>query len=221
MNKEKFEKTIENLMSGELDTSELLQHLKRPSSTDHDDLQLNDSFLLSRSIHNPDPPISDLDEDINHDFILYFINLVHSEGNHYLPIRTNTAAQHPSNVMSPNKNIINLTFNETTNIPPNLMSHVITTPSTSAEPKRIYPRSVKPQQIGNSPRTGQVFQNSFDNSHNSSVCSTPRHSNNAHNNGNRLTRNYSSLSCQSSPGFDNSPRYEKLKYIFFFLIFKK
>lgn len=99
--------------------------------------------------------------------------------------------------MSPNKNIINLTFN------PESMSAGIMTPSTSAEPKRIYPRSIKQQQ-NNSPRT---FQNSFD-SH-SSICSTPRHTNTGGGN-NRLTRNYSSLSCQSSPGIDYSPRYTYL-----------
>lgn len=210
------------------------------NKTVNEDELLNES-LLSRSI-NPAPVDDDdegedednedqyegdlLDDEVNHDFILFFMNLVHAEANNFLPIRTN--ANTAANVMSPNKNILNLTFNEqpqtsaatatTVTQVPLTMSQILTqslsqTPTTpSGEPKRIYPRSIKPQQVSNnSPRGGAnpAFQNSFE-SHNSSVCSTPRH--HAYNGGggtgggNRLTRNYSSLSCQSSPGFDNSPR---------------
>ena len=145
-----------------------------------------------------------LDKEINHDFILYFMNLVHAEGNHFLPIRPN-----PQNVMSPNKNILNLSHfsnaaEMTGSIAASLATTAITTPTT--EPKRLYPRSIK-HQANNSPRAN-VFQNSFE-SH-SSVCSTPRQFNNGNTGGGggtRLTRNYSSLSCQSSPGIDYSPRY--------------
>lgn len=170
-----------------------------------------------------------MDKDINHDFIVYFINLVHEEGNQFLPIRSSNMP----NVMSPNKNFLNLTFdgssgggggNNTADISTHsaFLTAATTTPTTSGEPKRIYPRSIKhqqqqqhQQQQSYSPRA-LVHNASFDSY--SSVCSTPRHANvngntsimpNPHSS-NRLTRNYSSISCQSSPGFDHSPRYQNI-----------